>query len=586
MKPLRLELSGFTCFREKTLVSFEDLNLFAIAGPTGSGKSSILDAIVYALYGQTPRLGSKGLNVLLNPEAESLEVVFEFAVGEQIYRVSRVLRQLKSGNAKQEIRVEEQAEGVYKQFADVGLKEMGERLNKIIGLDYDSFVRAVLLPQGAFDEFLRGSNSKRIELLIRLLGLERVTDMQREAGQRAKAAKAQITYIDEQLQQDYSEVTPDAIRAKKDEVTRLESRITELSKTRSRLNEQVSAQQEVKGLLDELAKLRASLETLNERQSEMDSNREHIAQAEAAEKILPLIEQYERVSERLKRSEEEQVGLESTLSKSKMALAEAADAAQIATSHAEELPELARRLEDLAAVRPRMQQLKSLGGSLSLATNKQSNVSFNEDDWQALSTREAQLPQLKGALAREKAAADKLSNLEKELGQIRQNVSETETQLKDIMTKGTQAKEKVEALETEITKLERELQTAKLADEAAHLRAHLVEGEACPVCAQNVDALPEAVASRAAELNKRLTQERNELKAAGDERQRQRDLYGDAKGKLEGAKAKLESSEVQIGEAQTALKTASEERLELSSALGSTSLDELERNLKPKSTHC
>ena len=537
MKPLRLELSGFTCFREKTLVSFEDLNLFAIAGPTGSGKSSILDAIVYALYGQTPRLGSKGLNVLLNPEAESLEVVFEFAVGEQIYRVSRVLRQLKSGNAKQEIRVEEQAEGVYKQFADVGLKEMGERLNKIIGLDYDSFVRAVLLPQGAFDEFLRGSNSKRIELLIRLLGLERVTDMQREAGQRAKAAKAQITYIDEQLQQDYSEVTPDAIRAKKDEVTRLESRISELSKTRSRLNEQVSAQQEVKGLLDELAKLRASLETLNERQSEMDSNREHIAQAEAAEKILPLIEQYERVSERLKRSEEEQVGLESTLSKSKMALAEAADAAQIATSHAEELPELARRLEDLAAVRPRMQQLKSLGGSLSLATNKQSNVSFNEDDWQALSTREAQLPQLKGALAREKAAADKLSNLEKELGQIRQNVSETETQLKDIMTKGTQAKEKVEALETEITKLERELQTAKLADEAAHLRAHLVEGEACPVCAQSVDALPEAVVSRAAELNKRLTQERNELKAAGDERQRQRDLYGDAKGKARGRKS-------------------------------------------------
>ena len=64
MTPLKLELSGFSCFREQAVIDFEDLKLFAIAGPTGSGKSTLLDALTYALYGQTARLGSRGLDAL------------------------------------------------------------------------------------------------------------------------------------------------------------------------------------------------------------------------------------------------------------------------------------------------------------------------------------------------------------------------------------------------------------------------------------------------------------------------------------------------------------------------------------------
>ena len=56
MRPLKLSLSGFTCFREPTDVSFEDLELFAISGVTGAGKSTLLDAMTYALYGETARL--------------------------------------------------------------------------------------------------------------------------------------------------------------------------------------------------------------------------------------------------------------------------------------------------------------------------------------------------------------------------------------------------------------------------------------------------------------------------------------------------------------------------------------------------
>ena len=59
MRPVRLEIQGFTCYREKQEIDFSHLGLFAISGPTGAGKSSILDAIAFALYGTIPRMGGQ-----------------------------------------------------------------------------------------------------------------------------------------------------------------------------------------------------------------------------------------------------------------------------------------------------------------------------------------------------------------------------------------------------------------------------------------------------------------------------------------------------------------------------------------------
>ena len=59
MRPKRLELEGFTAFRERTVVDFTDADLFAFVGPTGSGKSSLVDAVLFALYGTVPRYGDK-----------------------------------------------------------------------------------------------------------------------------------------------------------------------------------------------------------------------------------------------------------------------------------------------------------------------------------------------------------------------------------------------------------------------------------------------------------------------------------------------------------------------------------------------
>ena len=87
MRPIRLALEGFTSFRDKVELDFTGLDLFAITGPTGAGKSSLIDAICFALYGQVPRVGDD-YKQLISHGAERLSVQLDFGVGKSTSKVS------------------------------------------------------------------------------------------------------------------------------------------------------------------------------------------------------------------------------------------------------------------------------------------------------------------------------------------------------------------------------------------------------------------------------------------------------------------------------------------------------------------
>src|SRR6476661_9563999 len=93
MRPLRLDLQGFTVFREPTTVDFTDTDFFALVGPTGSGKSTVLDAICFALYGTVPRWGDRRrIENALAPSATEARVRLVFASGGARFVASRVVR--------------------------------------------------------------------------------------------------------------------------------------------------------------------------------------------------------------------------------------------------------------------------------------------------------------------------------------------------------------------------------------------------------------------------------------------------------------------------------------------------------------
>ncbi len=215
MTPELLTLRGFACYRDETAIDFRGLDapLFAIAGPTGSGKSVILDAITFALYGQTARLGARGvLESLVSPGASTMTVQLVFSTGGDRYRITRAVTVRASG-AAQEVRIEAEGDpGVWAQHAaSEKIRDANALLESIVGLDYDGFTRAVLLPQGAFDEFLRGDAAKRRSMLTSLLNLDRLTAMQQEARRVATAAADRADSIEARLTEDFGDATPEGV---------------------------------------------------------------------------------------------------------------------------------------------------------------------------------------------------------------------------------------------------------------------------------------------------------------------------------------------------------------------------------------
>ena len=209
MRPLRLEIKNVTAFRAEQTIAFDGLDLFAISGQTGAGKSSILDAITYALFGRVERIGKQGIQQLISQSQSSMAVILEFAVDGSRYRIGR------RTSAKGVTQVLfEKDEGAGWQQAGEGADRVSganELVKRAIGLDYDAFTRTVLLPQNRFAEFLVGDARQRRDILTDLLGLELFERLGKRAFDIKRDAEAEARALTTVLGTQFADVTPDAV---------------------------------------------------------------------------------------------------------------------------------------------------------------------------------------------------------------------------------------------------------------------------------------------------------------------------------------------------------------------------------------
>jgi exonuclease SbcC len=208
MRPVRLELKGFTSFRDDQAIDFDGLDLFAIAGPTGSGKSSILDAITYALYGYVDRVGRQ-VAQLVSQGQPRMAVMLQFGVGKDRFRVARST----PAHGGSKILLERWQEGEWRQAGEGAdrVREADAMIRQAIGLDYEAFTRSVLLPQGKFAEFLVGDAKDRRNILTELLGLELFERLAKLAGEIKRVASAEADANERLLSTEYAGVTEEAV---------------------------------------------------------------------------------------------------------------------------------------------------------------------------------------------------------------------------------------------------------------------------------------------------------------------------------------------------------------------------------------
>ncbi|MFF5081172.1 AAA family ATPase [Actinoplanes sp. NPDC000266] len=214
MRPIRLDMAGFTVFRDETTVDFTDADYFALVGPTGSGKSTVLDAITFALYGTVPRWGgARGIVNALSPSATEARVRLVFESAGDRYVATRVVRRDGRGNVKTAgagLQLMPPGFDVTKLDTGMDLDDLGEVLAgtpaemdeavlHAVGLPFEQFTSCVVLPQGQFADFLHAKPATRQQILVNLLGLHVYEEVQTKATGRAQTAEGKLAVVDQNL---------------------------------------------------------------------------------------------------------------------------------------------------------------------------------------------------------------------------------------------------------------------------------------------------------------------------------------------------------------------------------------------------
>jgi exonuclease SbcC len=208
MKPLSLQFTAFGSYPGTEEVDFTKLighGLYVVTGPTGSGKTTIFDAMAYALYGEVPGARDKG--DIRSQHAQSdvrCSVVFRFEIDGEIYRVERAPEQFKPRKRGEGESVKDPAKATLLREADNaplenGATKVSKYCANLVGLDATQFERVVLLPQGQFQQFLLADTAARLPLLQKLFGTQKWAGVVSELRNRANEANAFVAEINRRI---------------------------------------------------------------------------------------------------------------------------------------------------------------------------------------------------------------------------------------------------------------------------------------------------------------------------------------------------------------------------------------------------
>lgn len=362
MRPIKLTMQAFGSYATKTTVDFSESvgNLFLITGDTGAGKTTIFDAIVFALYGEASSVANKKEGVLLQSQYADVDVCPEVTLtfseggGDAVYEVCRVprhVRRLKKASTKGNTTKEEPG-SVQLTLPDGTIcpaKETDARLEEIVGLSKSQFMQIAMIAQGEFMELLRAKSDTKKEIFRKLFHTDIYENIVREFDNRKKEKEKEIAVIRTQTQTLIGRVRLPEDYEHTDELLALQKEI--MQGTLANLDSYV----EQLGMLND--ELRERLEFVNARSEQMKKRRDETRDA------------YTR-AQALQKSYEQQARAREELAACGMDLAESAQAEETTKKHLTESEEQLNRLLERAAqaeqglttLRQQEQELTQLAG--------------------------------------------------------------------------------------------------------------------------------------------------------------------------------------------------------------------------------
>ena len=591
MKILNIELAGFLSYSTPQFVDFTGANVFCISGPNGAGKSSILDGIVYALYGKIPRYAGRRVNTeddIINHNSDRLSLSLKFKVGERVFLVRRELVKGKSQQANIFELIDEKAQ-------PLGAKrnrDVNAFIENLLGMDYETFTRTVILPQNQIDRFLKPASSEalseRRQVLQRLLGLDIYKEIKKLANQKCRDISRELQMISDRLEGELKNYTREFVRdlekklkekeiilkTSEEERQSLSSKIEELKSAIALFESHISTLEMYKDITARLNMLKGKkeeadrLEVLyqlqreaiplsnlnreyNEKKNRLDSlKREELKQEDERERLYRELEKEKKsieesqryidysnkllgfvpLGEEIKELEREKIKLrdkEEELNLREKELASTED----------EISRLSRYVESSES------RLEELNDKMKSESEKWDRIKGILDDVRELRTRERDFNEL---LEKNKKLSNSKISLERELASI----------VKDI-----------ENLSYELSGMETELEKYHL----ERIKMSLSVGDICPVCGNVIESLPvEPVELQAVERLNSSYQEKKKVRENLSQR------YAEINAKLERNNRDIEEIDISLKELEGDIK---EIRAKVSEILEPYSVDILDEKL-------
>ncbi len=421
MIPVTLSISGFLSYKDPVEIDFTSFDLACISGQNGSGKSSILDAMTWALFGRARKHDES----IINLESEVAQVTLTFEYEGNLYRVMRTNPRGKTTALEFHIS-ENGAAGnasAWKPLTESSLRETDQKIVDTLRLDYETFINAAFFLQGEADQFTQHNPSDRKRILSQILNLEIWEGYRKKAFQSRRNIESEISHMDGRTTE---------IRL---ELEQEESRKEQLADLEDTLSAAANSRKEQEKNLEEILKYQVLLTEIGNKANDLDLqvDKKEKALEELRGRLIPRTKEQEACYQAL----DEEKQLREKLSKhekSKKTLAELDKEAQI---FLEEERQRQEPLSEITGEKARIEQeISSLAQRESIIQDLLSKLPALQEDIiekqeaitrfkKNLKARDGKQKELEGALS-------KLSDARAENPRLLQEMKELEKRIRDL----------------------------------------------------------------------------------------------------------------------------------------------------------
>jgi len=525
MKPIRLELREFGPYKDEIIEWDRIINepIFLITGKTGSGKSTLFDAITYALYNKTT--GGKDVASLRTKTAsdkDKTQVNFDFELNGKRYRIERTLAYLKTGNKNLTSGKVALMQYNYEGLEVIATKEqeVKEKVEELIGLDDKQFCQIIILPQGKFKEFLLSKSSEKKETLRSLFNTyfyQKFVDQLQEQAKKLDSNNKQkekelitrfeqfdidgeLTKFEFLKDENFEEINEiissqeNEIETEKKELAKLEKNLIKSKENfieLSKLNDKFLNLEDNKVKIDELNKkddyfnkLKMEVEKLTELQKSNDKITEYVSlldkQLQLTKQGKSLLDEKERYKKDLAMNNELETKLNSMEEKIESLRKETTDLKFFYNNIDElivaksEINIFTNKLEELNQKKESVKEIET-----SLKSEKENYFESNEEK----NILDGSIGKLKLEILKKEQEVEKLKEFEKKSSELNNKKLNYEA-----------SKKHLEELQVTKEDIEKDVLLLKSNKEQEVLNSFLVklhEGDDCPLCKQKIEHLPE-----------------------------------------------------------------------------------------------